>query len=215
MAEGARLESVCAGNRTEGSNPSLSATRPRRPAHACRGGEARCRPNVLRSGGLSVALSSSGQAWCRRPLVCTRGGSPVVAAGASALCYRNIGIAPPDFVFVTRHSVSPAGDFFLDGDGPPSRCGARGLLTLGETQFADPHDDRCAVGRPLPRQGPITSPTPDAVPDSPLPLHQLAVLHLGGAGRVDEEPHVVGSPVALVLPPEETEGRRATLIAPF
>ncbi len=25
MAEGARLESVCAGNRTEGSNPSLSA----------------------------------------------------------------------------------------------------------------------------------------------------------------------------------------------
>ena len=27
MVEGARLESVCAGNRTEGSNPSLSATK--------------------------------------------------------------------------------------------------------------------------------------------------------------------------------------------
>ncbi len=27
MVEGARLESVCTGNRTEGSNPSLSATK--------------------------------------------------------------------------------------------------------------------------------------------------------------------------------------------
>ncbi len=29
MAEGARLESVCTGNRIEGSNPSLSANQPR------------------------------------------------------------------------------------------------------------------------------------------------------------------------------------------